>query len=264
LGIVLFVLVLNIQGRRAIGNFSLLIGMAVGWGLYLLLFPSGQPMAVVPAMFDIAFFPLGKPNLNTGIIVVAFLACMVDLSNTFTTVRSVSGLFQEKGIGARLNRSFLLNGFFNICAAILGLITYAPFASTLSFLKSTRIVDRKPFLIGGGLMTLLGLIPIMSNIIAKFPVTVGNAVLFVIYLKLLETSLKSLEGKTFDSITIYRIAIPILTGLGIMNVDAGLFRELPVLLQSLISNGLIMGVLLSIILEMFIKWDRKTEIRPFM
>lgn len=260
LGIVVFVLVLHIKGRRAIGHFSLLIGMAAGWGLYSLLFPYGQSSAGVAAMFDITLFPLGMPNLNTGIVVVTLLACIVDLSNTFTTVRSVSGLFREYEIGARLKRSFLLNGFFNLCAATLGLVTYAPFASTLSFLKSTRIVDRKPFLIGGGLMMLFGLIPSMSHIIAKFPIIVGNAVLFVIYLQLLGTSLKSLEGKVFDSITIYRIAIPVLTGLGIMNVDADVFRDLPVLLQSLISNGLITGVLLSIMLEMFVKWDKGAEV----
>jgi xanthine/uracil permease len=52
----------------------------------------------------------------------------------------------------------------------------------------------------------------------------------------------------------------VLTGLGIMNVDSNLFRDLPVLVQSLISNGLIIGVLLSIMLEIFIKWDRSSEV----
>lgn len=140
---------------------------------------------------------------------------------------------------------------------VLGLVAYAPFASTIGFLQSTRIYERTPFLIGGAFMTLIGLLPFLTSLLATMPVTVGNAVLLVAYLQLFGTSLRSLKGQTFNSVTIYRLAIPVLVGLGILSLDPRLFSSLPALWQPLLSNGFIVGILLSIILELFINWDKK-------
>lgn len=41
-----------------------------------------------------------------------------------------------------------------------------------------------------------------------------------------------------------------------MNMDPEIFNTLPGLIQPLVSNGFIMGVLISIFLEMFVKWEK--------
>lgn len=107
-------------------------------------------------------------------------------------------------------------------------------------------------------MAILGIIPVLGALLATLPITVGNAVLFVAYLQLFGTSLKSLNGYTFDSKSIFRLAAPVLLGLSIMNLDPVLFTVFPVILQPLLSNGFIMGVLLSIVLETFIRWDERS------
>jgi xanthine/uracil permease len=254
IGIAILVLLLKIKGNRVIGQFSLLIGMATGWVLYLILFPAPTLMVSTQPIWDVPIFPFGRPNLNIGIIAVTFLASFMNLSNTLASVQAVSVLLEEQSTQQQINRSFLLNGFYSIAASIMGLVAYAPFASSIGFLESSQIFHRKPFLIGGGLMAFLGLIPIMGSIMATLPVTVGNAVLFIAYLQLLGTSLKSLKEYEFNSITIHRLAIPILVGLGIMNLDLKAFSGLPILLQPLLANGFIVGMLLSIVLERLVQW----------
>ncbi|QNK57373.1 uracil/xanthine transporter [Paenibacillus sp. PAMC21692] len=255
IGIAIFVILLKIKGKPAIGNFSILIGMVVGWILYVLVFPSGQSVNVESSL-SFPIFPFGKPNLNVSIIAVAFLASFVNLSNTIASVRAVSNLLQQKATESQLRRSYVLTGLFSIPASVLGLVSYATFASSIGFLESTRNFDRKPFLIGGGLMSLLGIIPFLGGILATLPITVGNAVLFAAYLQLLGTSLKGIKGYDFNSVTIHRLALPLLVGVCIMNVDATLFSGMPALLQPLLTNGFIMGVLLSILLEKLINWDK--------
>ncbi len=120
---------------------------------------------------------------------------------------------------------------------------------------SDLIGRRKPFLIGGGLMIVIGIIPQLSGLLATMPITVGNAVLFVAYLQLLGTTLKGLREYAFDSVTIHRLAVPVLIGLCIMNLDARVFGSLPVLLQPLLSNGFIMGILIAIMIDKLVKWD---------
>ncbi|WP_214626467.1 uracil/xanthine transporter [Paenibacillus agaridevorans] len=255
IGIAIFVILLKIKGKPAIGNFSILIGMVVGWILYVLVFPSGQAVNVESSL-SFPIFPFGKPNLNVSIIAVSFLASFVNLSNTIASVRAVSNLLQQKATESQLRRSYVLTGLFSIPASVLGLVSYATFASSIGFLESTRNFDRKPFLIGGGLMSLLGVIPFLGGILATLPITVGNAVLFAAYLQLLGTSLKGIKGYDFNSVTIHRLALPLLVGVCIMNVDATLFSGMPALLQPLLTNGFIMGVLLSILLEKLINWDK--------
>ncbi|MFP3917406.1 uracil/xanthine transporter [Lysinibacillus telephonicus] len=253
-GIVLLVSFIKIKGKNLISNFAILIGMVVGWILYLLLFPTEQAISTQGSL-SLTLFPLGTPNLNIGIIAITFLASIINLSNTIASVQAASNLLEEKISQSSLDRSYLLTGSYSIVAAVLGLVSYAPFASSIGFLESTRIFDRKPFIIGGGLMAVLGIIPFLGSLLATLPVTVGNAVLFVAYLQLFGTSLKSLNGYIFNSVTIHRLAAPVLIGVCIMNLDVDLFKIFPVYFQPLLSNGFIMGVLISVGLEIFIKWD---------
>ena len=256
LALVLLVIFIKIKGGATIGNYSILIGMVVGWLLFVLLFSAPEAVGEAPSFFSIPIFPLGLPNLNMGIILVTFIAGMINISNLIASVQSVSRFRgEEPPTGRRMNRGYMLTGFYSLMAALLGLVSYAPYASTVGFLESSNIAKRKPFLIGGGLMIVIGIIPQLSGLLATMPITVGNAVLFVAYLQLLGTTLKGLREYAFDSVTIHRLAVPVLIGLCIMNLDARVFGSLPVLLQPLLSNGFIMGILIAIMIDKLVKWD---------
>jgi xanthine/uracil permease len=257
IGIVIFVIILNLVGNKGIANFSILIGMIVGWLGYLLLF-SGEGLNVsISASFTL--FPLGQPNLEIGIIAITFLGCLVNLSNTATSVEATAKLYHEQPTEQRYRNSYLLTGLYATLAPVFGIISYSPYASSIGFLESTKMVKKKPFLIGGALMVLLGIIPALGSLLATLPITVGNAVLFVAYIQLFGTSLKSLNGYTFTSKTIYRLAIPVLIGVCIMTLDNEIFTSLPIYLQPLIGNGFIMGVLLSVCLEKMMNWEKIVE-----
>ncbi|KEZ47002.1 uracil/xanthine transporter [Metabacillus indicus] len=252
--LVLFVSFLKIKGNAFLGNFSILLGIAVGWILYLILFP-GETAAKSVSPEGSIFFPLGLPNLEWGIVLIAFLGGMMNLSNTIASIQAAAKLYQDEPEPASFRRSFFLTGSYSAFASVLGLVSYAPFTSTIGFLESTQLFKRKPFLIGGAMITIMGIFPPLVSILVTLPVTVGNAVLFVAYLQLFGTALKSIQGTAFDSKTIFRIAAPLLIGVSIMNTDPAVFRDLSVYISPLLSNGLMMGLLLSILLEAFVKWE---------
>jgi len=256
-GVAMFVALIKIKGSERVSNFSILIGIAVGWLLHVLLFSSEQPQTSGSAVssFKLGLFPLGEPNLNLPIIVVTFVASFINLSNTIIAAQTAGKLYNEEVTPGRMKRSYMLNGVISMLGGALGLVQHAPFASSIGFLQSTRIFDRKPFLIGGALMAGIGLVPSLSGLLATMPVTVGNAVLLVAYFQLLGTSLSSIRGYTFNSVTIHRLAVPVLVGVGVMFVDPSYFSGLPSLIQPLLANGFIAGVLLSVVLELVIRWD---------
>lgn len=253
--LVIFVSVLKIKAPRFIGNFAILIGIVVGWILYVLLFPGGGQEAPA-ATFAFDLFPLGAPNLEYGIIAVAFFAGILNLSNTIASVQAAADLYGETAKPGQFRNSFFFTGLFSVIASLFGLVPYTPFTSTIGFLQSTRILDRKPFFIGGIMLAAIGLVPPLTSFLVTMPMTVGNAVLFVAYLQLFGTAYGSLRGAVFNSDTIFRLAAPVLLGVCLMNTSPAVFGPLPVLLQPFLANGLIMGVLLSIVLEKVTNWGQ--------
>jgi xanthine/uracil permease len=253
--LVIFVSVLKIKAPKAIGNFAILIGIVVGWMLYVALFPESGQEAPASA-FSFGLFPLGAPNLEYGIIAVAFFAGMLNLSNTIASVQAAAELYGEKAKPGQFRNSFFFTGLFSMVASLFGLVPYTPFTSTIGFLQSTRILDKRPFFIGGMLLAVIGLLPPLTSFLVTMPMTVGNAVLFVAYLQLFGTAYGSLRGAAFNSDTIFRLAAPVLLGVCLMNTSPAIFGPLPVLLQPFLTNGLIMGVLLSIVLEKVTNWGQ--------
>jgi xanthine/uracil permease len=111
-------------------------------------------------------------------------------------------------------------------------------------------------IIGAVMFIVLGLVPALSHLFSTLPVSVGDAVLFVAYLQLFSGALSNLEGIRFNPKTIYRIAAPVLLGIAIMNIPADMFRSIPMLVRPLLSSGLLMGILLSVLLENTINWSK--------
>ncbi len=96
----------------------------------------------------------------------------------------------------------------------------------------------------------------MTAFFAQIPPSVGSAVLFVAYLQMFGTALRTIEGTAFNSKTIYRVALPVLTGVAVMNIPAEAFQALPIYLIPIISNGLVIGVMVSLILEKSVNWSK--------
>lgn len=253
LGIIIFVIFLKIKGPRSISNFSILLGIIVGWLLYSILFP-GLPEKKLNGI-SFSLFPLGMPNLEFGIIAISFFAGLINLTNTFASIQAASELIGTEPKQKQYHHSLFTTGGFSIFSLGLGLVPYTPFTSSIGFLQSTQIYERKPFLIGGLLLTLTGFVPSFTAFLATMPITIGNAVLFVAYLQLFGTAFNSSKGKLFTSNTVFRIAVPVLVGVSLMNVPLSAFGNTPRLLQPFLTNGLIMGVLLSIILEKTVNWN---------
>jgi len=254
IGLVILVSSISIKGKGIISNFAILIGMIVGWVLYVWLFPSSY--SINSSTFHFSFFPWGKPQLQIGIVITACLAGIMNATNTIASLKASEKLHGVKAQSKQYRSSFTITGFFTCLGAVVGLVPYAPFTSTIGFLESTKLLSKRPFIISGGFFALLGLIPPLSSFFATLPVTVGNAVLFVAYLQLFGTALRSIQGYTFNSKAIYRIALPALIGISLMNLSPQVFKSIPFYIRPLISNGLLMGILISILLERLIKWPK--------
>ncbi|MDQ0172444.1 uracil/xanthine transporter [Paenibacillus tundrae] len=248
--VAVFIAVLSVKARPAIGQYALLIGILGGWVLYTLIFgrDSGTSSA---GTIDIGWFPLGDPwhGLNTGVVMIAIIAGLVNASNTFGALKGTDHIYEQEASAKQYKRSFTISGVLAVLSGLLGLVPYAPYVSSVGFLQQTRIRDRLPFIIGGLLFAGIGLIPVISSALTQLPLSIGSAVLLVTYLRLLGSSLQYFSQIRMDAANLYRTAAPLFVGVIVMGLPSEYFASLPPLLRPLLGNGLLVGILLALVLD---------------
>ncbi len=247
--LVIIVNLLLLKGKGLISNFALLIGIIFGWIAFSLIFPHQQAIRLGESSTLYKIFPWGQPGWNLGIILMGVIAGLINASNTVATLKGAEAIYEKSVSDSQYKRSFILTGLNGVVSGLFGLVPYAPYTSSLGFLQSTRIKERAPFIVGALLFILLGSIPYLGHFFSTLPVSVGDSVLFVAYLQLFGSALKNIEGVSFNYQTVYRIAIPTLVGLSIMTFPSATFSSAPMLVRPLISNGLLVGILLSLLLN---------------
>ncbi|UQZ36810.1 uracil/xanthine transporter [Paenibacillus sp. PK3_47] len=261
-GLSLFVIILvsliHLKGKGKLGQFSLLIGIIIGWIAYAVLFGgSGSTGSSDAGSMKIwHWMPWGQPSFQPGILMVGLVAGLVNMTNTLTSIFAADKLYQQSAGNKQFLRSLLFTNLFSIIGACFGLIPFGTFASSIGFLENTKVLRRSALITGAALLVLVGLVPALSGWLALLPMSVGSAVLFVAYLQMFGTALNALGKLSINAKTIYRIALPALTGIGIMNIPATAFAEFPPLLTPLASNGLVVGVILAVLMENFIHWEK--------
>src|SRR5699024_11616544 len=82
------------------------------------------------------------------------------------------------------------------------------------------------------------------------------AVLFVAYLQFFGTALSYFQDVSFNTLNVYRVAIPAFVGMILMTFPDYYFDTIPTILRPFLSNGLLVGVLLALLLENIINWDK--------
>ena len=113
-----------------------------------------------------------------------------------------------------------------------------------------------PFIFGAAMFFVMGVIPQIGSFFTMIPLSVGCAVLFVSYVQLFGSAWDWFKLVEFNSLNIYRAAIPMFLGLVLMAVPASAFSSLPGYVQPLLSSGLLMGTIISIAMENLLNWDK--------
>lgn len=256
--IALLVLIITIKASKKIAQYAMLIGIVIGWPLFTLLFDAQSQLGgEVSTSLQLFIFPLGDPAWNIGIIVTVVITGILNLSKQFGSIKGTDIIYTEDPSTSKDYRnSFTITGVFSIISGFLGLVPYSPFVSSIGFIQQTRMYERMPFIFGSIMFLIMGIIPQIGYFFTLLPLSIGSAVLFVSYVQLFGSAFDWFKATTFNTVNIYRAAIPLFVGLVLMALPGSSFATLPEYLQPLISNGLLMGTLLALLFENVMDWDK--------
>lgn len=252
------VIIISVKAPSSIRRYGLLIGIIGGWIVYALIFKPESAVSETTS-FNFELFPLGKPAWDVGIIVTTVLAGLLNLANTFGALKGTESMYKVETTKSEYKASFTITGIFTLIAGFFGLVPYSPYVSSIGFLSQTGILKRIPFVLGGFMFLLMGLIPAAGHFFSQLPLSIGSSALFVSYLLLLNSSFNFFKQVEFNTITVYRSAIPLFVGIVIMTLPASYFVTIPSVVRPLLSSGLLMGIILALLLENLFDWNSYGE-----
>jgi xanthine/uracil permease len=246
-GLILFV---NTYTKGFLQSISTLIGTIAGWILAAALgLVSGRDMSFTPVISLPSMFAWGTPTFDMGVTLTCILAGLVLISMDYTSINGLAETLGEKLAPERFSRSILIHGIGNSLASIFSTIPYMPYLSSSGILLMTRVATKKPLLLASYAMAVLGLIKPIGVMFATIPTEVGYAALIMIFALIFGQGIRELQKVKIENRESFIIGVSALIGIGVMFLPADTFREFPQAARYILSNGLVDGTLIVILME---------------
>lgn len=250
--VVALVTFLSYRGNAYLKNFSALIGLLVGWGLYSLLGLGGtQAAGTVPdrLIYLPQLLAWGAPRVSAAVAVTALICCLVLVANhlaSYAAARSVLG--QELPAGT-IKKGGVCNGISNLLSGLLAGIGTVPIANAAGFVEMTGVGARLPFLLAAVILMLVGLIWPLGQFFTSIPAPVVYAVSFVAFTRMVGIGFTNLLRVRLNQRNLIIIGLTLCISVGLMFVPPAAYAGLPVVFQLVCGNGLLMGIVLVLLLE---------------
>ena len=262
-GVAVVVATFYFMGNKTpwINRYSVLFAIASGWLLFLAI--GKTETAAFNADIFLSFpemLVFGPLVWDSGMFVTSLFLTLLLIANMMASMRVMEFLLKnEFGISHpdRVKQGSIASGLNHIISGLFSSIGPVPISGAAGFVSATRTPSLKPFIVGGLLVVIISLFPNVMALLAALPAPVAYAVIFAIFTKMVEMAFKELEEEA-DRMQAYRVsAFGLMIGVGIMFVPQESMAELPGVLASTLSNGLITGTIVAVIIEQALIWKKK-------
>ncbi|SFA54106.1 Xanthine/uracil permease [Parageobacillus thermantarcticus] len=233
-------------------QFNIIVSMIIGWILFRL-FGFAPSVHWPEKWFEFPkWFAFGPPRWEWGIVPTAFFVTLLLLTNMLASMKVVESVMKaEKENVGNLSpkRAGFMMGISHIISGLLAAIGSVPISGAAAFIATSKITKRIPFVIACVLIMIMSLFMPAVALFTAMPAAVGYAAIFPMFAGMITLGLKELGQNGGWRKRAEQVCLPLFTGIGMMFVPSEAFASLPPVIASVMSNGLIVGTLLSILLE---------------
>ncbi|WP_079529080.1 purine/pyrimidine permease [Halobacillus hunanensis] len=254
---------LSFFGKGWLKGYAVLIGIVVGWVLYVVCV-GGKPAdsLLVSDAFKIPeLWVWGTPNFEWSVIPLAFITAVILLSNLVASVVAVSHSVYGKPTYEynQLNRGSSFLGINHVISAMFSSVANVSLASSSGFINLTGQKSKRPFLYASLILIAVAFFPPIVAFISAIPAPIANAALLATFVQLMGLGISNMASEELNERRLTILGISFLIGIGIMFLPAEVFQEMPSMVQNLLSNGLLVGTVLVILLEQIWKESPKSN-----
>lgn len=254
-GTLLVVLLLSKVGNAAISRMSILLAIVFGTVAAALLGMADFSLVGHGAIFA---FPqplaFGMPVFEIGGIISMTIVVLVILTETTADILAVGEIAGSKVDSKRIANGLRADMASSAVAPIFNTFTQSAFAQNVGLVAITGITSRFVVAAGGGILVVLGLLPILGRVVAAIPTPVLGGAGIVLFGTVAASGIRTLSKVKYDGMNLVIVAASIAFGcIPIVKPDfyAGFPTWFETIFHSGISSAAVMAVLLNLLFNEF-------------
>lgn len=247
---VLLILIISLRAKGVWKSMGPLIGIIFGWLLFRF-FGLMETTVYVPAhSFGLPkLLSWGMPSFDFGIALTSVITAVVLISNVIASIL-VIGISLEKEIHpVEYQKGIFGNGINLLLSGLFSVVGVVPLSVSGGFISTTGIKEKRPLIIGAVIILAAGFFPYIGEFFSTLPLEVAYASLFIPFSQMLGFGVRDLMGRQPTSRNLLVIGLSLMVGIGMMFMPAESFASVVPWLRNIISNGLLMGLILCLLLE---------------
>ncbi|MFJ6418389.1 nucleobase:cation symporter-2 family protein [Paeniglutamicibacter sp. NPDC091659] len=248
----LFVLVFSKIGVAAISRLSILLAMI-----------AGTIVAAVTGMADFskvlegpafAFpmpFAFGPPEFQVAAILSMVIVILVTLTETSADIIAVGEIVGTKTDSRRIGDGLRADMISSAISPIFNSFTQSAFAQNVGLVAITGVKSRFVVTAGGGILVILGLLPILGRFVAAIPTPVLGGAGIVLFGTVAASGIRTLSTVKYEG-NMNLVVVATALGFGMFPIVApSIYNQFPgwfvTIFHSGISSSAIMAILLNLL-----------------
>lgn len=246
-----------------VSKYSVLISIGLGWLLFVVL---GKASHIETKATKLIAFPevfvYGKPIWDSGMFVTTLFITLLLIANMMASIRVMENLYKHSfsiDVPDRVKEGSIASGINHLLSGVFSAIGPVPISGAAGFVGATRMISIKPFIIGSVIVIGMTLSPAVMSFFATLPAPVAYAVTFAIFTKMVEMAFTELATDKNQTQAYKVVAFGLMIGVGLMFMPATSMASLPNILATTLSNGLVTGTIIAMMIEQYLLWKTKTR-----
>lgn len=241
--------------REWVSKYAVLLSIIIGWTIFAVIGRAPRVAIVSDQIIELPkIFVYGPPVWDSGVAVTTVFITLLLIANMLASIRVMENLLKQKfslQVEDRVRQGSFVSGINHLLAGVFSAIGPVPISGAAGFVGTTGMASILPFIVGSAFIVVVTFFPAIMAVFSALPAPVAYAVTFAIFTKMVSMAFSELDEDLEKERARKAVAIGLMTGVGIMFVPSASFAQLPAVLASVLSNGLITGTIVAIVVEQF-------------
>ena len=177
---------------------------------------------------------------------LAYLAVMVNSIGSFHGIAKVT---DEKRLPGSIRRGLFVNGLSGIACGLFGIVGTVSISISPGVVLANRVASRFAITYFGAILIVAAFVPKLSALLSMVPGPVVGAAFCVALAGQIGAGIAIITGKGFESRDYFVVGLPVMLGTTVGILPKAFYTVIPKALQVLMSNGLIVGIVVVLLME---------------
>lgn len=206
-------------------------------------------------------FNFGLPQFNFAAILSACTIMSVVMAETMVVYLAIGEITDKELTNRDITNGLRAEGLNTVLGAVFNAFPYTSFTQNIGLIALTGVTSRYVVAVGGLILIILGLFPKMATLIAAVPYPVLGGVGIAVFSTIAANGIKSLRQVDL-SMPKNTFIISLTIGVGLtctLLKGVGAFYLFPDSLRIILEDGIVVGCLVAIILNLFYQDKQQIE-----